>query len=87
MFGHSLPWDCQNPIGYLGEIVFLTVCGGSYLHPNGAIQVFFISMCLHHYAFFEMFEYSVSELNSCREKREYMDQLCKIIRFYVMTKK
>lgn len=59
--------------------------GTSYLIGNGVPLILFISMCLHHQAFYKMFQYSLEQFNVSERKRN--DEINDIIRFHVLTKR
>lgn len=54
----SLPWNQQTPFGCFWEIVYHIVVGEVYLFLNGTFLLFFVSLCLHHRAFYERFQFS-----------------------------
>lgn len=51
------------------EIGFCLCSGGSFYFVNGALFLFFISMCFHHQAFYQMFLHSVRRLDRSEENR------------------
>lgn len=82
----SLPWNQDTVLGYLGEICFNIVTGEAYL-ASTSIILFFISMCLHHRAFYHIFRHSVSKINHLDKKRTNKEILCEVIRFHISVKK
>lgn len=59
----SMPWDRSYYLGYLGEICYV-LCGGvTYILSTGALLLSFISLCLHHRAFFRIFQYFINRMN------------------------
>lgn len=83
----SLPWDRETAIGYFGEICFGTISGQPYFLLNGVILLLFISMCLYHRNFLEMFLRLLSKLD-CPDKIQSDKQiLCDLIRFHTQTKR
>lgn len=82
----SLPWNQETLVGYIGEIWFDVIVSESYFITNGAILLLFMSICLHHQAFYRMFEKSVQELDHFDSKRNDEELLCNLIRFHVRSK-
>lgn len=62
------------------------VIGSLYYIWHGSILVLFISLCLHHQAFYNMFGNSLRKFDL--EDRHQSDKrvLCDIIRFHVVVK-
>lgn len=86
---NSLPWDRETPLGYFGEIWFGTVSGQPYFLLNGVILLLFISMCLHHRAFFAIFQHNLRDLDKANRKRDIKATkyfICELIRFHSMVK-
>lgn len=77
-----LPWNQTTPIGYFGEIWLSTWFAGCYFFMNGVVFLLFISMCLHHQAFYRMLKHSLNAFDYPNEKRNDKRMLCKLIRFY-----
>lgn len=82
----SAPWDQNTPIGYLFEISFSTSAGECYFIINGAVLLIFISVCLHHQAFYQMFLHSINEFDRLQNKRNGKQHLCELIKFHCNTK-
>lgn len=85
-FGFSLPWDQETPLGYFGEICISMICIEAYLLDNGALVLLFISMCLHHQAFYKMFQHSLLKLNRPDKNRNDKKHICNLIRFHISVK-
>lgn len=81
-----LPWNQNTLYGYIGEILFTYFSCESYLFVNGPIVVLFVSMCLHHRAFYEMFNYSLHEMDVPNKKKNDKLELWKIIQFQNLVK-
>lgn len=81
-----MPWDHTTPLGYTGEILFGALLSEAYLIGNGSILMLFVCMCLHHKAFFKMFEQMVHKLDLVDRGLEAKNRLCEIIQFYVSAK-
>lgn len=71
----SLPWDVTTPFGYCGEILYHLISGESYLFGNGMIILLYIAICLHHRAFYEMFEYSLHEFDTNTNPKVFLSDL------------
>lgn len=82
MFSYSLPWNQHTLIGYFGETFATLLIGEAYGIANGSLLLLFVSLCMHHQAFYQMFQYSTSKL----ESRNAQEQLCKLIRFHSSVK-
>lgn len=81
-----MPWDYRTPLGYTGEILFGILLSEAYLIGNGSILMLFVCICLHHKAFYRMFEHSVRKIDHIHRELDVRNQLCEIIRFYVSAK-
>lgn len=81
-----LPWNQQTLIGYFGEICFDILTGEAFL-TSGSFILFFISLCLHHQAFFDVFENLANRLGQPNIKQNDKLILCKVIRFHILVKK
>ena len=53
---------------------------------NGTILLLFSSVCLHHLAFYKMFEHTLHQLDQPRNKRNDKKLLCELIRFHNTVK-
>lgn len=82
-FNHSrMPWNQKTPLGYFFEIVASVFAGGSYFITTGALLVMFISICLHHQAFYQMFVHALDELDHLAKGPNVEKHLCELIRFH-----
>lgn len=81
---NSLPWNITTPLGYFGEILYHVTTGQAYVFTNGMTLLFFIAICLHHQAFFQMFEHSVQNIESNHQTNR---QLCALIEFHNIIKR
>lgn len=63
----SLPWDQSSYVGYFGEIFFTILFAYGYLILHGVSLILFISMCLHHRAFSEIFKRLIDAARQCDE--------------------
>lgn len=86
-FVYSLPWDQTTPPGYWGFIVYSAFSGLSYLLFNGAILLFFISICWYHQAFYEQFCDLISKLNDQHRNQDSKTIVCDLIRFHIRVKR
>lgn len=82
-----LPWDQQTSLGYFGETCYFVVVSLTYLTINGTFMLLFISMCLHDYAFYQMFQHFIRKWHESDANRNGAAFLCKLIRFHVSVKK
>lgn len=76
-----MPWN-QNVIsGYIYEICYDLFASGAYMITNGWLLLVFVSICLHHQAFYKMFHRKIRELNEpdrCENDEQF---LCNLIQF------
>lgn len=73
----------SNDSGYGCEIIFDCALGSVYVLV-GTIMFYFIAMCQHHHAFYQIFEHMLREMNHSDENTE--DFLYRIIRFHITVK-
>lgn len=59
---------------------------GTYLLVNGIVLALFISLCVHHEAFFDIFNHLVSECDYRDVNRRNESFLCNLVRFHVTIK-
>lgn len=91
-FAHfSLPMNQNTFFGYFVGMFLTMVCLEAYHIVRGSTILLLISICLHHRAFFEMFQCSIQELDRhqndpCDEQRSNCKQIIsKQIQFYEWT--
>lgn len=77
-----LPWDQTTPWGYFGETLYHLFVGEMYLLTNGAFLLLFISLCLHHRAFYQMFDNFVRKMDYPDENRNDTRHVWKLIKFH-----
>ncbi|XP_055310916.1 putative odorant receptor 69a [Sitodiplosis mosellana] len=75
---YILPWDQSTIPGYFAEIAFSILTAECYIVYNGAILLSFVSICLHHQAFYNIFYYSLRKLGRPNEK----ELLCDLVDFH-----
>lgn len=83
---YSMPWDQTTKLGFYMEIGFCLCSGGSFYFVNGALFLFFISMCFHHQAFYQMFLHSVRRLDRSEENRNKKQIIYALIDFHNSVK-
>lgn len=83
----SLPWNQTTFGGYSAEMCVSVLFALGYQIPLGTILLFFISICVHHHAFYVIFENSIKKWNRRREK-SLLDRkfICDLIRFHISVK-
>lgn len=64
----------------------VTIFGDVYASESFTLLLFFVSICLHHRAFYRMFKHWIDKRN--RQQRNDSDEmfLCDLIRFHIMVK-
>lgn len=86
-FHYSLPWNQSTYLGYFAEMTFDAVNYESYLLVNGVILLFFMFMCYHHQAFYEIFKRSIAEIDCCYDGINFSKKnLCDFIEFHISIK-
>lgn len=83
---NRLPWNQQTAYGYFWEICFSILASLHFLISNAAVLIFFISMCLHHRAFYQIFQQSVGKLEYCDKYRNDSKFICELVRYFVLVK-
>lgn len=82
---YSLPWNQNTPFGYVGESSFVIASAEAFCIGNGSTFLLFISICIHHHAFYKIYKYSI---NKCKNNGNHCDEklLCNLIRFHISIK-
>lgn len=83
---HSLPWDQTSLFGYVGEIIYDIAIAVAYIIAISFI-VFFIALCQHYHAFYQIYERLVRKLDNCNGIKEKNVRLCSAIRFHISVLK
>lgn len=83
---NSLPWNQKTTLGYFGETGFIVFCGVWHIFAIGVMMLFYISMCIHHYAFYEMVANSFDKWNKRRKNENDVEFVCDQILFHVTVK-
>lgn len=83
----SVPWNEHTLVGYIAELSYHVASGVMYLLSETVFMLLFISLCLHHRAFYKMFCHSLNEINEHLNDTKIGEQhLVRLIRFYVTVK-
>lgn len=82
-----LPWNQNTLLGLCGEFGFGLLYGVTYCIVSWSFSLLFISICMHHMAFYEVFRYSIQKLNVPVKNRENAEFLRKIINFHRSIKR
>lgn len=82
-----MPWNQETSLGYLAEICLDVNQAVNYLFVIGIELVLFISLCLHHQAFYKMFQFFLRKFDCTDPKQNNQEILCELIRFHVMVEK
>lgn len=83
----SLPWNQTTYCGYIGEITFGTILAVSYGFTMHAVLILFISMCIYHVKFLDMFDHLAEKLDNCSRVQCVNAKLCDMIRFRISVQK
>lgn len=78
----SLLWNQKTPLGYFGYACFSLLTSNAFLFITGPILVLFISMYLHHEAFFKMFSHSLRQLNTPDKNVNDQNEIRKLLQFH-----
>ncbi|XP_055309901.1 odorant receptor 47a-like [Sitodiplosis mosellana] len=81
-----LPWNQYTPLGYVGETIFSVLTCEAYLIVNGAIMFLFISLAVHHEAFYKIFRLSVRKMGQSQKECRDKENLRNLIIFHNMAK-
>lgn len=79
-------------MGYFGEIIQTLIAAEIFLLVNGVPLVLFISICIHHQAFYKIFKHMIDEWNA-RQKNQSADKDVEkflaydLIHFHILVKK
>lgn len=83
----SLPWDQHTPTAYIIEMFFNLFSLQIYTLISGVIMFLFISLCLYHRAFYQMFRQSAGELKTSDRKSYHKKYIFKLLQLHITTKK
>lgn len=82
-----MPWDqSEIPLGYAGDLFVEVLIGEAYMIFNGSFLLLFISICLHHQAFYKIFQIALRKLDFSDANRSDETTLCQLIRFHILVK-
>lgn len=81
-----LPWNQQTIQGYTAMTFLSIFFGHVNLTLNGATLVLFISLCLHHRAFYRIFDSIAMKLEKPDKFRNVPDILNEMVRFHISVK-
>lgn len=82
----SLPWDTTTLTGYIGEIIFDINLAEAFYIATGVLLLLFMSICLHHRAFYKRFQHSLRALDQPNEIENIDKFICDLIRFHISIK-
>lgn len=82
----SLPWNQSKIVGYVGELGFIIASCEVALSTNCITIILFISMCLHHCAFYKLFKHTIKEWNCCQQNQCSKTMICHLVRFHISVK-
>lgn len=81
----SFPWNQQTPIGYIFELILDIASAEGYWIGCGSLLLLFISINLHHRAFFEMFRHLLRDLDQFDQHKD-QHLFHKLIQFHKSVK-
>lgn len=87
-----LPWDQTTYAGYLGEDCLICMFTLTFTIGTGMALLLFISICIHHSAFYEMLEHSIEKWNQNHKQSRNLGRndkqfVSELIRFHNDVKK
>lgn len=82
-----MPWNQSTFLGYIAEQNLMCFFGGTYMVGDGVVLLLFVSICMHHQAFYEMFEFSINEWNQLDANPNDDQFILDQIRFHISVKK
>lgn len=86
-FCHRLPWDQSKLSGYVAEKCLDLLIGGTYFLPLAAVLLLFISLCLHHRTFHQMFDHKLLQMGKLNRAQNEKELICFLIRFHTTVKR
>lgn len=81
----SLPWNQKTLLGYFFATCYIAICLQSSLIVNGAILLLFISICIYHHAFYNIFNETTIKLNICKKDQEVKQIFDDLIHFRILV--
>lgn len=85
-FCRSFPWNQKTFFGYLGEVLLSSTIGNIYVFCNGTLILLFISVCLHHQAFYKRHRYLVNRLQYINHSWKNKETFHDLIQFHISVK-
>lgn len=86
-FNSSWPWNQESIVGYIGEIVVDILSSNAFIFLYGQLSLLFISICIHFFAFNEMFARFVRELDDSTDETSKTESIQKLIEFHLKIKR
>lgn len=82
------PWNQQKLSGYVAEKVLDLLIGATYFLALAAVLLLFMSLCLHHRTFLQMFKYVLNKIGQSDKNGHQYDAeiICDLIRFHSRIK-
>lgn len=81
-----LPWNQTSALGYAQDLFVEVLIGEAYMIFNGSFLLLFISICLHHQAFYKIFQLAVRKLDFSDRNQSDETTMCQLIRFHILVK-
>lgn len=88
---YSWPWSQHSLLGWIAEIILSMIVSIFYLSTVPTVLTFFISICEYHWAFYEIFQTHITDMNCIIEKKSFRiddvnRSICKLISFHIDVK-
>lgn len=81
-----MPWNQQTKIGYFAEICHSIVVTVYYFLCNGVFLLTFIGLCLHHEAFYEIFQHTLRKSDDPDHRRNDTEFIRRLVSFHISVK-
>ena len=82
-----MPWNQETKLGYFTEIFHSIVATTYYLLCNGVFLLTFIGLCLHHQAFYQMFQHTLRKTDDPDKRQMNTKFLRRLVTFHISIKK
>lgn len=78
-----MPWNQRTFVGFLAEVAVIFAFSVAILINYGVFILLFVSICIHHQAFYKMFKHLAQNLGSRNAGNSSKELLSRIIRLHV----
>lgn len=84
---HRFPWNQATMLSYIVDIlIFHNIASVSYFTTSASLILLFVSICLHHSAFYKRLQYTLDESKTLKNHQN-MDKIIRnVIEFHISVK-